>query len=274
MRKISDTIARLAALKARHAASSSATSARPIVSGTYRISAPTQAHCKRNSIFLMTCRKVRRSSWYSMAARRARQGTTIIQAGRQLADEGRLRAALSRAAASNNPNLCFNWFQPNDIRRDAGEALSIRQMIEAMVKTHRLDRNASSSRASLPAAPWPRPCWHLSRCFRRWRNYRGLAVSAAPRRSRKRLTACGAMAAPRTRICGGMLRDASASSGAMAQDLDLAGDRATKPSLLPMPRRSPASGGASTRSTARQLIPTPRARMHDSPGAMPADRSS
>lgn len=41
---------------------------------------------------------------------------------------------------SNNPNLCFNWFTPGDIRRDSGEALSIRQMIETMVETHRLDR--------------------------------------------------------------------------------------------------------------------------------------
>ena len=30
---------------------------------------------------------------------------------------------------SNNPNLCFNWFVPGDIRRDEGEALSIRQMV-------------------------------------------------------------------------------------------------------------------------------------------------
>lgn len=30
---------------------------------------------------------------------------------------------------SNNPNLCFNWFQPGDIQREAGEAHSIRQMV-------------------------------------------------------------------------------------------------------------------------------------------------
>lgn len=29
----------------------------------------------------------------------------------------------------NNPNLCFNWFQPENSRRGQGEALSIRQMI-------------------------------------------------------------------------------------------------------------------------------------------------
>jgi poly(hydroxyalkanoate) depolymerase family esterase len=41
---------------------------------------------------------------------------------------------------SNNANLCFNWFEPHDIRRDAGEALSIRQMVEALVIRHGIDR--------------------------------------------------------------------------------------------------------------------------------------
>lgn len=41
---------------------------------------------------------------------------------------------------SNNPNLCFNWFLPEDMGRDVGEALSIRQMIAAMVLEHGLDR--------------------------------------------------------------------------------------------------------------------------------------
>ncbi|MCJ8144745.1 PHB depolymerase family esterase [Ancylobacter sp. A5.8] len=41
---------------------------------------------------------------------------------------------------ANNPNLCFNWFVPGDIRRGEGEALSIRQMIEALVTRFALDR--------------------------------------------------------------------------------------------------------------------------------------
>jgi poly(hydroxyalkanoate) depolymerase family esterase len=41
---------------------------------------------------------------------------------------------------ANNPNMCFNWFVPDDIRRDAGEALSIHQMIERMILDHGLDR--------------------------------------------------------------------------------------------------------------------------------------
>jgi len=40
---------------------------------------------------------------------------------------------------SNNANLCFNWFVPADIERGSGEALSIRQMVEKMLDDHALD---------------------------------------------------------------------------------------------------------------------------------------
>jgi poly(hydroxyalkanoate) depolymerase family esterase len=40
---------------------------------------------------------------------------------------------------SNNPNLCFNWFSPADSRRDEGEALSIRQMVDAVQQAHQID---------------------------------------------------------------------------------------------------------------------------------------
>ena len=41
--------------------------------------------------------------------------------------------------AANNANSCFNWFNPEDIARDCGEACSIRQMIARMVTDHKLD---------------------------------------------------------------------------------------------------------------------------------------
>src|SRR6516162_6728749 len=41
---------------------------------------------------------------------------------------------------SNNANTCFNWFNPEDIARDCGEAGSIRQMIARMVDEHEIDR--------------------------------------------------------------------------------------------------------------------------------------
>lgn len=39
----------------------------------------------------------------------------------------------------NNANLCFNWFNTADTRRDEGEAMSIRQMIATVVAEHRID---------------------------------------------------------------------------------------------------------------------------------------
>ncbi len=40
---------------------------------------------------------------------------------------------------SNNGQGCFNWFNPEDIARDRGEACSIRQMIARMVSDHGID---------------------------------------------------------------------------------------------------------------------------------------
>ena len=39
----------------------------------------------------------------------------------------------------NNPNLCFNWFVPEDTRRGGGEAESIREMVVAAVERYGLD---------------------------------------------------------------------------------------------------------------------------------------
>lgn len=40
---------------------------------------------------------------------------------------------------SNNMNLCFNWFSPADTARDAGEALSISQMVDTMIERYGID---------------------------------------------------------------------------------------------------------------------------------------
>ncbi|MGO8078856.1 extracellular catalytic domain type 1 short-chain-length polyhydroxyalkanoate depolymerase [Rhizobium leguminosarum] len=40
---------------------------------------------------------------------------------------------------ANNPNLCFNWFNPEDISRDHGEVFSIRQMIAKVAAEHGID---------------------------------------------------------------------------------------------------------------------------------------
>jgi poly(hydroxyalkanoate) depolymerase family esterase len=40
---------------------------------------------------------------------------------------------------ANNANLCFNWFEPGDMRRGGGEPASIRQMIDHVVSAHGTD---------------------------------------------------------------------------------------------------------------------------------------
>lgn len=42
--------------------------------------------------------------------------------------------------SANNAGRCFNWFRPEDTRRDAGEALSIRQMVRTARKQFGSDR--------------------------------------------------------------------------------------------------------------------------------------
>ncbi|WP_256213630.1 extracellular catalytic domain type 1 short-chain-length polyhydroxyalkanoate depolymerase [Sphingobium sp. YR768] len=56
-----------------------------------------------------------------------------------LADEHGFLLLFPEQQRANNPNLCFNWFSSADNQRERGEALSIRQMISAMVETHDVD---------------------------------------------------------------------------------------------------------------------------------------
>jgi feruloyl esterase len=64
---------------------------------------------------------------------------------------------------ANNRNRCFNWFQPEDTRRDGGEAASIRQMVAHIVARHRLDArqvfvtglSAGGGMASVMLATYP-----------------------------------------------------------------------------------------------------------------------
>jgi poly(hydroxyalkanoate) depolymerase family esterase len=47
---------------------------------------------------------------------------------------------LPEQQAINNAGTCFNWFSPEDVARDAGEACSIRQMIARIVADHGISR--------------------------------------------------------------------------------------------------------------------------------------
>jgi poly(hydroxyalkanoate) depolymerase family esterase len=48
------------------------------------------------------------------------------------ADEHGFAVLFPEQQRANNPNLCFNWYQPQHASRGGGEALSIRQMVNAM----------------------------------------------------------------------------------------------------------------------------------------------
>src|SRR4051794_1977824 len=50
----------------------------------------------------------------------------------QLADKLRLALVMPEQTQANSSNRCFNWFVRSDNRRDQGEALSIRQMVDKM----------------------------------------------------------------------------------------------------------------------------------------------
>src|SRR5207248_10109719 len=56
-----------------------------------------------------------------------------------LADEHGFVLLAPEQQQVNNHKSCFTWFQPGDIARGKGEALSIRQMIDRAVHDHNLD---------------------------------------------------------------------------------------------------------------------------------------
>jgi feruloyl esterase len=56
-----------------------------------------------------------------------------------LADRYGFALLMPEQQRSNNPNGCFNWFQPEDAQRGQGEAASIHQMVEKMVREKSID---------------------------------------------------------------------------------------------------------------------------------------
>lgn len=81
----------------------------------------------------------------------------------RLADEQGFALLYPEQLHGNNANLCFNWFNTGDTKRDAGEALSIHQMVAAMVAEHGIDParifvtglSAGGAMASVMLATYP-----------------------------------------------------------------------------------------------------------------------
>ncbi|MHA6723200.1 extracellular catalytic domain type 1 short-chain-length polyhydroxyalkanoate depolymerase [Sphingomonas sp. RS2018] len=81
----------------------------------------------------------------------------------EMADRHGFAVLFPEQTRQNNANLCFNWFEAGDIRRGAGEALSIRQMIAAVVDAQAIDParvfvtglSAGGAMASVTLATYP-----------------------------------------------------------------------------------------------------------------------
>lgn len=80
-----------------------------------------------------------------------------------LADRHGFALLFPEQQRANNPMLCFNWFSGEDSRRGAGEAASIRAMIDAMGTVHAIDESrifvtglsAGGAMASVMLATYP-----------------------------------------------------------------------------------------------------------------------
>lgn len=80
-----------------------------------------------------------------------------------LADRAGFALLFPEQMRANNPNSCFNWFQPADIARSGGEAESIASMVRHVVTTHALDGarvfvtglSAGGAMAAAMLATWP-----------------------------------------------------------------------------------------------------------------------
>lgn len=138
MRKVSDTISRLAALRA----SSSLSFSQPAQD---RLSELAGIGSNPGNLGARTYLPPRlpRGAPLVVVLHGCTQSAAAYDHGSgwsQLADQEGFALLFPEQRRANNANLCFNWFVPGDTRRDTGEALSIRQMIDAMVLAHGLDR--------------------------------------------------------------------------------------------------------------------------------------
>lgn len=81
----------------------------------------------------------------------------------EMADRHGFALLFPEQQRQNNPNLCFNWFFPEDSRRGSGEALSIRQMIAAVASAYPINADrifvtglsAGGAMASVMLATYP-----------------------------------------------------------------------------------------------------------------------
>ncbi|RFB95173.1 hypothetical protein B5K11_09425 [Rhizobium leguminosarum bv. trifolii] len=136
MRPMSDTLARLAALRGaprphttqdnRHLVALNAFGSNPGELGGYTYLPAKRAKDMALVVVLHGCTQT--------AA-----GYDIGSGWSRLAEDYGFALLFPEQRRANNPNLCFNWFNPEDISRDHGEVFSIRQMIAKVMAEHGID---------------------------------------------------------------------------------------------------------------------------------------
>ena len=67
------------------------------------------------------------------------EGYTDTSGWLDLADRCGFAILAPEQVVKNNPNRCFNWFAPQDVKRGQGEAASIRAMIAAAIRLYSSD---------------------------------------------------------------------------------------------------------------------------------------
>jgi len=161
MRNISDTIARLSAFKGHalpHGSSQFSGRLRPIEAfgsnpGNLRCHAYVPANLAERAPLVVVLHGCTQSAG----------GYDHGSGWSQMADRHGFALLFPEQQRQNNPNLCFNWFSPEDSRRDCGEALSIRQMIKAFEGDYPIDADrvyvtglsAGGAMASVMLAAYP-----------------------------------------------------------------------------------------------------------------------
>lgn len=135
MRTLSDTIARLAALRALpHHTSPSASSLSPLHGfGSNPGALEAQIYVPEDLPSSSSLVVVLHGCTQTAAAYDQGSGWS------RLAEDYGFALLYPQQKHVNNANLCFNWFLPDDTTRDMGEVSSIRQMIAEMIVRHGID---------------------------------------------------------------------------------------------------------------------------------------
>lgn len=137
MRSLSDTIARLGAIRTIQRRDGGAAAAGKLVEfgdfgsnpGALRALSYVPAHAPRNPPLVVVLHGCTQNAVdYDRGA-----------GWSQLADELGFALLFPEQRRSNNLNLCFNWYEPANSRRGKGEPLSIKQMIDTMIGRHGVD---------------------------------------------------------------------------------------------------------------------------------------